>query len=332
MPSPPAVNLDDLLAPVGGKNAPRGDALRFTPDRNAFEKLRKGDIAPDGKPVDPDPVTLTKEAVRFLKNKGKDLEAAAYLTDALTITHGIGGLRDGLTLIRRLLTECDDRLLPEAIDSRGGMVRYLTNTADGWRFPVILARRPLVPGTPKLTAEVARANPDEFKTHAGKLKPDALLAAAADARQAVEELDRIDTYFQEKFAADRELDPDYKPSFSPLRTFVSDCLDYLMAAGGRPLEVTADAPAAAAEDTAAGPTTAAARPAAKAVYTREDAYRELAELTARFEKVDAHSPVPLMLKMLGRLKDMPFYKLVDELRDSSSVLDYLRKVEETPPE
>ena len=58
-------------------------------------------------------VRLARET---LVGTSKDLLVAARLTEALTKEHGFGGLRDGLRLMRRLVSECWDRLNP-AIES-----------------------------------------------------------------------------------------------------------------------------------------------------------------------------------------------------------------------
>ena len=123
MPSPPVVDLDELIAPIPG-DSPAGGSVPFAV-REKLEEYRKEVDPNDFDPKDPmrpesavnaEWAGLVRLARETLTGTSKDLLVAARLTEALTKEHGFGGLRDGLRLMRRLVTECWDRLNP-AIES-----------------------------------------------------------------------------------------------------------------------------------------------------------------------------------------------------------------------
>ena len=97
-------NLSLLLEPIPGKN-PCGDPLRYTEvydqirdaRREDDEKLPQGVWKTEIKKADWEQVDhLCQEA---LKNRSKDLQIAAWLTEAWLHLEGIGGLARGLDLI-----------------------------------------------------------------------------------------------------------------------------------------------------------------------------------------------------------------------------------------
>src|SRR5262249_30672803 len=75
---------------------------------------------------------------------------AARLTEALVKQHGFAGLGDGLHLLRRLLDECWDRVLPSIEDGdlevRAAPFFWLDDPDRGARFPNTLRAVPLLPG------------------------------------------------------------------------------------------------------------------------------------------------------------------------------------------
>ncbi len=108
---------DELLKPIPGANT-AGDNLEYTA---VYEKIaearRQDDDAPQGewlrerKAADwPLAIKLISEA---LAKRTKDLQLAAWLTEALTRRNGVSGLKDGLDLVRALLERFWDHVYPE---------------------------------------------------------------------------------------------------------------------------------------------------------------------------------------------------------------------------
>lgn len=120
MPVPAVVELEALLAPLEGEN-PAGESLRYegTYDqikeaRRADEALEQGAWQRDLKVADwPKVIQYATEA---LTSKTRDLQIAAWLTEALTRNERadrLAGLRDGLQLMRGLMERFWDHFYPE---------------------------------------------------------------------------------------------------------------------------------------------------------------------------------------------------------------------------
>src|SRR5512134_3327146 len=111
---------DDLLNPIAGAN-PAGADLRYDPlyekikeARREEEDIPQGEWERQRKVADwPAVIKLTSEAIA---TKSKDLQLAAWLTEALLRREGFGGLTQGLTLLKGMLTQFWDGLYPEIED------------------------------------------------------------------------------------------------------------------------------------------------------------------------------------------------------------------------
>lgn len=111
---------NDLLNPIPGEN-PAGENLRYAPvydkikeARREDDNLTQGEWARERKVADwPLVIKLASEA---LAAKSKDLQLAAWLTEAMLRKEGIGGLRESLDLIRGLVESFWDGLYPELED------------------------------------------------------------------------------------------------------------------------------------------------------------------------------------------------------------------------
>ncbi|MGC1617919.1 MAG: type VI secretion system protein TssA [Candidatus Acidiferrum sp.] len=130
---------EGLLNPIPGDN-PSGKSLRYDP---VFDKIREArreeDVLPQGewsrevKKADfPLVIKLTVEA---LSTKSKDLQLAAWLTEAVMFRDHIGGLREGLDLLRAFMETFWDTLYPEIDDGdlefRAGPLEWLGSKLDG---------------------------------------------------------------------------------------------------------------------------------------------------------------------------------------------------------
>ncbi|HTM48381.1 MAG TPA: type VI secretion system protein TssA [Bryobacteraceae bacterium] len=110
----------DLLNPVPGPN-PSGEDLRYNPiydkireARRQDDDLAQGAWQKERKVADyPAVMKLTQDA---LVTKSKDLQLAAWLTEALLFREKFGGLRDGLVLCRSLIDAFWDTLYPAIED------------------------------------------------------------------------------------------------------------------------------------------------------------------------------------------------------------------------
>ena len=129
---------DDLLNPIPGDN-PSGADLRYDPVYDKIKEARREDEdVPQGewqrarKVADyPQVIKLAGEA---LATRSKDLQLAAWLTEAMLKREGFGGLRAGLGLIQGLIERFWDTLYPEIEDGdvelRAGPVSWVGTKLD----------------------------------------------------------------------------------------------------------------------------------------------------------------------------------------------------------
>src|ERR1035437_7833231 len=98
---------NDLLNPIAGEN-PSGQNLRYAPVYDKINEARRedddaaqGDWKRERKLADWP--LVVKTAGETLATKSKDLQLAAWLTEALLKTQGVGGPRGGRELLTGLV-------------------------------------------------------------------------------------------------------------------------------------------------------------------------------------------------------------------------------------
>src|ERR1700758_3341941 len=107
----------NILSPIPGVN-PSGQNLRYD---SVYEKVkearREEEDLPQGEwsrvVKTADPVQVIRLTTEALTTKTKDLQLAAWLSEALLRQEGIRGLREGLDLLRGLVSNFWDTLYPE---------------------------------------------------------------------------------------------------------------------------------------------------------------------------------------------------------------------------
>jgi type VI secretion system protein ImpA len=116
---------EDILQPISETN-PAGENLRYAPVYDKIKEARRqDDDANQGewqreRKLAEYPVVI-KLASEAIAKKSKDLQLAAWLTEALLHTQGYAGLREGLELIRALVETYWEGLWPELDDGDAEM-------------------------------------------------------------------------------------------------------------------------------------------------------------------------------------------------------------------
>ena len=143
----------DLLQPIPGGSSAGAD-LRYDPVYDKIKDARlEDDDAPQGDWQRPrkaaDFALVAKLAGDSLASRSKDLQLAAWLTEAQLRREGFPGLRDGLELLRGLLERFWEELYPPLEDGDAELraaplawtaltldplVRTVSLTADGYDF------------------------------------------------------------------------------------------------------------------------------------------------------------------------------------------------------
>jgi type VI secretion system protein ImpA len=232
---------DDLLNPIEGPN-PSGVNLRYNPVYDKIKEARREEDQPppgmterDRKVADnAQVIKLTTDA---LTTKTKDLQLAAWLTEAWLKQKGFGGLKDGLSVCHGLVEKFWDSVYPEIedgeVESRGAPLGFV-----GTKLEIPLKLVPVVEKAKysfldhQQSREVGyedQAKTDEAKKKRtlaikeGKLAPEVFDAAFEETpkkfyAQAEKDLDAcLQTLTQLKEACDPRF-PDEGPSFGPMRS------------------------------------------------------------------------------------------------------------------
>jgi type VI secretion system protein ImpA len=321
----------NLLDPIPGPS-PSGENLYYAPlydkikeARREEEEIADSEWRHEGKRADyPLVIKLVTEA---LSQKSKDLQLAAWLTEALLRQQGAGGLADGLDLLRGLLENFWDNVYPELEDgdtemratplewvgSRlGDAVKHIPLTRSGldwFRYKDSRA----VPSEADAATSEAKATARETAIAEGKMPPEEFDAAfdatptefctglQAGFDRVLESIEALGQVCQEKFG-------DAAPGFGPLQTTIGEVrqtVRILLARRGtpeaaateEPVEEAASYEASSYEATAGRPSAA---PAARARTTAEpadqnDAFERVASVARYLRKDTQYSPVPYLL-------------------------------------
>lgn len=364
MNSPDTLDFDVLLRPIEGES-PTGPDLRGDPspispyyqvkDARAAARAaeRSGAQFEQGQQVmSQDWRTVLRLAPDVLANKSKDLEIAAWLTEALVREHGFAGLRDGFRLTRELIERFWDGLYPQpdedGIATRVAPLAGLNGgesegtlavpialapiTGDGeygafglWRYAKARELSKVTdPAVLKEAAESGAGTLDEFTATVRTTDPAFFHCLAGDVTAAIEHFAQLTALLDEKCGRD-------SPPSSAIRRTLGEAKQTIMhvireVAGVTPEEDGAataaveDAPAAAAGDASAA---APAKVLASGeIRSRDDAFRMLGRVADYFRDAEPHSPVSSLLYQAVRWGRMPLHQLIDELIPDSGARDH----------
>ena len=203
---------DDLLNPIAGPN-PSGANLRYDPVCDKIKEARREESQPppgmteqDRKVADN--VQVIRLTSELLTAKTKDLQLAAWFTEAMLKQKGFGGLKDGLGLCCGLVEKFWDTLYPEIEDgdaeSRGAQQSRNVGYEDQVKGDEAKKKRAALIKEGKLAPElfdkVFEETPKKFYAQAEK-----------DLDGCLENLARLKKSCDERFG-------DEGPAFGPLQS------------------------------------------------------------------------------------------------------------------
>lgn len=237
---------ENILQPIPGDN-PAGVSLRYQPVYDQIKEARREDddiaqgVWQTARKV-ADWNQVIKLASNAITKQSKDLQLAAWLTEALVYREGFAGFREGLQLIHDLLNEFWDNLYPELEDDdselRSVPLAYIVSKVD-----IALRKTPLtdagitwyeykdsltLPTEAEAGSDSAKARLRNEALQSGKSLPEdvdsALKQTPSESLDAVHEelqaaasiLTDLDSLCDEKFG-------DYAPGYGPLK----ECLEQL---------------------------------------------------------------------------------------------------------
>lgn len=347
------IDIESILQPISGDN-PAGPDLRLLAEDLTFsqvEEMRRqvdAELALSGEAKSADWRGVVKLCESALREKSKDLELAAWLTEGLVRIEGFAGLTTGLELCRGLVEGFWDGLHPgwdegEIIPAiRARPLSWLGTSRD---FLTAVKSVPVTAGTlgeyawldyeqsQRVDAAAIKADQTEFQELVGAglitgdqwqaavaaTPRDRLAAAAAGAVASREALDRLRALCDERFGED-----------APLFIELADLLDTIAVRLGQEPEAVAEAAATAAAAPAAGAAAAAAGTGGP-IASREQAYRTLQEVADFLRRSEPHSPVAMLVERAVKWGNKDFEGIVQEMVKSPEILNQIRETLGLPP-
>ena len=342
------INVDMILAPISPEQ-PAGTNLRAdeagslayyrikdarsaarNAERQADAEQERGGLASEWRVV-------FEEAQAVLCTRSKDLEIAAWLTEAAIRIGGFAGLRPALAALDGLVERYWDTLhsgdAEDVSDKVAPLAGLNGTTAEG----SLIQPLRLAPLTGTNTGEPGTLWLYMVKRRKGAACPEATLLAEAVA--ATDSTVFIDIYrdiaaaLESFIALSRRLDAlcgDDAPPSSTIRNTLIEAQDALRDVSNLPPGAFGD-PAAEARIVAAPVDQAAEMPARAAsspdavpggpaeLRTREDALRELGRIATFFREHEPNSPTAYTLQTLIRRARLPLADLLQELITDEAV-------------
>jgi type VI secretion system protein ImpA len=368
---PDGFDLDALLAPIPG-DAPQGIDVRedysaqspYSRLRDARSNARDAEKQaespdPDGPPpADPVPLWrgLRELGIKTLTETTKDLEIAAWVTEAYVRSHGLGGLAAGSRLIAGLAERYWDAVFPlpddYGMETRVAPVTGLNGRDGNGSLMAALNRVTLFTrpdGSPvqfyqyqasarlggldaaRRQARIAAGTIpfEDLEKEARTVGARPLARLRQDATDALDAWEAMAAILDERAGAD-----------APSTSHVRDLLREIAEVATRYAPDTAP-PAAAgpAEGPAQADPTGVAAPAGFAVpaaqaATREDALRTLEAIATFFRRTEPHSPLAYTLDEAVRRGRMTWPELLEEViadRDSRNAILTALGIRPPPP-
>jgi type VI secretion system protein ImpA len=337
MASPPFLEVERLIAPIPGEK-PAGTPPSFDLVRQLDEARREGD--PFGPPRKQDWPAIVRLTTDALATSTKDMLVASRLTEGATQLKGFAGLRDSLTLLTRLLTDCWDRLHPfpedgEGFDVRGGPLLWLNDVTRGSRFPYTITTIPLVDVRGDRFGHLDWRGPrrTELDTVLKSLTPQAseavqkqIINANDDLAAAQAELQKLAKVVDERMP---ELGINLISGSGTLGTALADVAESVTelmdrfglskpAASGGDGQSNSEEAEAGTGGTVGIPKSVGA--------TRTELYRQLDIIADALQKLEPHSPIPFLIKRAVKLGGLPFPQLMRAMIQESGALDQLDRL------
>jgi type VI secretion system protein ImpA len=326
---------EDILAPIAGDN-PSGIDLRYDTKLLVYDKIKEarrkddnlaqGDWQSERKTANY-PLVI-KLAQDTLATVSKDLQLAAWLTEALLVTEQYRGLCQGITLCHSLLSQFWDTVYPVIEDGdrelRAKPLAWIGSMLD---FP--LRSLPIANGgyswfvykDSRLVAYEDQTKTDKERQtrsdliEAGKLPPEVFdkafaetpkafyLSAEKDLDACLEALDSLEKYCDERFEDDAPAFTKLKNGLTEVRQTVHTLLNKKREKEPDPVEVIPVAAAAAAVTKAGGDRDNVAAASAGALASmslaepadRRQAVASIATAAAFLRKQEPLSPAPYLV-------------------------------------
>lgn len=359
MASEEIIPLEQLLAPIAEESSVGRDIRDDEGQDSLYRAIKDARIAArsaernnifdsDTSEADGQWRKIIELAPDILLNHTKDLEIACWFTEALVRRYGFQGLRDGFKLIEGLISSYWDGLYPlpdeDGIETRvasltglngegaeGVLITPVRNVAltggsdpgpfNYWKYQQVI--------------EVEKIIDEETKSErAAKLgfgidDVDRAVAESSDAffidiNDDITEA--LATYRRIGALLDQQCGINDSPPTSNIVNILEACLGTVRHIGKYKIpESQSDAIENyddSVMDNDSKTDEKSFKSATVEVRTRDDAFKQLLEISQFFRKTEPHSPISYMLERVVKWGDMPLDSLIRELIPDSSARDY----------
>jgi type VI secretion system protein ImpA len=337
------VSVGQLLAPISVEDA-SGPNLEYDTEFARLERIAQGKpeqqmgatIVPA---EDPDWKVVSKDAQALL-GRSKDLRVAVHLAKALLRTGGLEGFSEALAVLRGLIDGYWDsvhpRLDPDDDNDPTMRMNALAALVDGATVaavrttPIVSSRalgRFSLRDIAVATGEMPAPEGQEAVTMGtiegafDSIELEALSATAAGAKNALDDVNTIETLVTDKVGGSRAV------NLSKLSQLLAAAHKQLSAAVARRTGAPAgDVP----PEDAGGAATEVGAPTRRSgmpgqVNTREDVVKALEQIIAYYERHEPSHPMPIVMKRAKRLVTMTFLEIMKDVApDAMSQAEQLR--------
>jgi type VI secretion system protein ImpA len=358
------MDIEALLAPIPGDN-PAGENLQYAglydevrKERRADEDFAQGEWRKsDTKTANWNQVVkLTTEAIT---STTKDLQTAAWLTEALVKLHGFGGLSTGLRLVRGLHERFWDHVYPEAdedgFEGRANSLTWMSTqlarsikevpitNAQGrsnctyfqWiesqEFDIPENLESLDPETQERINELKQRAITESKTTSDDWRK----AKQGTRRLFYEEIfAKLNECWEELQALDREMDEKFgretpglgalTKSLDEVRSLVEKLVKEkrILEPDEPETEELSDGAVRGEQQDGESSSSASSN---GPIRSRQEGFRRLAEVSEYFRRTEPHSPVSYLVERAVRWGGMPLEAWLQDVIKEAGVLENLRE-------
>ncbi len=358
---PSVINFETLLAPVS-EEKPSGEYLRYSGIYDEISDARRADKdVPQGEWQTEIKVADFRKvislAVPALEKDTKDLQIAAWLSEALVNEHGFVGLRDSLKLMSGFQENFWETLHPEIdegdMEGRANAIAWMEEQASfalrkakitgytGYSYIDFEdSKRFDIPDNIESLDSTEQARYNELRTQAEKenrVTANKWRAEMAQMRRAFYEdlnflidecwaaYNDINRVIEEKF--DRNQAPglnNLKKSLDEVHSQVKKILEDKRAEEPDEADETVEGETVEGEGGAiikvAGVATASG-----AIQNRQDALKRLADIATFFQKTEPHSPISYLVQRAVKWGNMPLETWLQDVIKDETVIFQLRQ-------
>lgn len=359
MASEPILDIDELLNPISD-DTPAGSDLRndesplsiYNTIKDARQAARSAERQNmfDGHNTEADDSwrKIIDLAPDIIKNSAKDLEVASWLTEALIRRHGFQGLRDGFRLIQGLVDTFWDDLYPmpdedgveTRVSSLSGLngegaegvliapIRNATITQGADPGPFTLWNYQQAADVDK-TLDVDSKNEKESKlgfgiSHIERAVTESSEAYFVNLRDDID--DAIACYRETGKKLDELCGLNDAPPTSNILGILEQCQGVVNHLGKHKFPATkaSDSSESDEDNTSAQTLNQNNSPhhSTGPIKSRDDAFRQLIEISDYFRRTEPHSPIAHILERAVKWGDMPLEALIRELIPDASARDF----------